>query len=177
MQKGNPWISVSDHRFIGEGQNLRRQATLLEKIGEEPQAHHGYINFNIVKGNSAYGGILGQPVLKQVNIVIFLRYSHVRYSTNIGEISLKYNQEIQRRNCKSNKKWGLRAPKNIVAIVEMTNPEDKLKTNDSINHRINECTSEAETIKELKSFFVVSYDSSKALKIDKKVREDIKGLL
>lgn len=86
------------------------------------------MNFNIVKDKSIYDEIFGRPTMKQANIIISLRQSYVRHSLNKGEISLKYNQEIHQ----SNKKEKVRAPNNIVAIVEISNPRGKLEIDDSI---------------------------------------------
>lgn len=45
MQKYNSWNLVQKpYYFIRDDQSLRKQATLLVKIGEEPQAYEGYMD-------------------------------------------------------------------------------------------------------------------------------------
>lgn len=48
------------------------------------------------------------------------------------------------------KKEDIRDPKNIVAIVKMSNLEDRLEMDDSIDHCLTDCMSKLATVKELK---------------------------
>lgn len=101
-----------------------------------------------------------------------------RFSTNNGKKSIKHNQEILYCSHENNMEGkAVRAPnKDIITIVETTNPENKLEIDYLIDPHITSCMSEVVAIKELKSFFVTFKDTSKALKIGKELSEPKKGL-
>lgn len=55
IRRSNPYIfALTPHCFTKGAKVLCGQATLLMKIGKEPQAYQGQMNFNIVKGKFVY---------------------------------------------------------------------------------------------------------------------------